>query len=335
MYTFKELSEKVSQFFATEHFTGSPKNLYDPIDYTLADGGKRIRPILLLAATDLFGGDIETARYAAIGIETFHNFTLLHDDLMDQSPLRRGKPTVYRKWSPNTAILSGDAMNILAWRYFLKTPHPRLHEILCIFEKTSMEICEGQQYDMDFEQRNDVSIDEYMEMIRLKTAVLLGCALQIGAIYANANQHDIDLIYNFGIQMGLAFQLRDDLLDAYGDVSTFGKQTGTDIADNKKTYLLLRALQKAHNAQRSRLQELFSQHPTPYTLHPTPYTLHPTPKIQEVLAIYDQLEIRHDVEQEIAILTNKALASLDQISVQNERKNTLLEIANKLLDRKI
>ena len=222
MYTYKELSEKVQQYFAEETFSGTPEHLYAPIAYTLEGGGKRIRPLLMLAAADCMGGNIEEVRYAAVGLEVFHNFTLLHDDLMDRSPLRRGKPTVYRKWDENTAILSGDAMNILAWRYFLRLPHPRLHEILKVFEQTSMEICEGQQYDMDFESRNDVSISEYMEMIRLKTAVLLGCALKIGALYADANQQDVEHLYQFGIRIGLAFQLRDDLLDTYGDTATFG-----------------------------------------------------------------------------------------------------------------
>lgn len=324
MYTFKDLAQKVSQYFAAEVFDGTPHNLYEPIDYTLADGGKRIRPILMLAATDLFGADIETARYGAVGIETFHNFTLLHDDLMDQSPIRRGKPTVYRKWSPNTAILSGDAMNILAWRYFLKTPHPRLHEILQVFEKTSMEICEGQQYDMDFEQRNDVRISEYMEMIRLKTAVLLGCALKIGALYGNAPDGDIELIYNFGIKLGLAFQLRDDLLDAYGDVNTFGKQTGTDIRDNKKTYLLIHAIDKASESQRNRLLQLFSTTPE-----------NADNKVREVLDIYNDLGIRQDLEHEIADIHNDAIRSLDSISQPEERKNTLREIASMLLNRNV
>lgn len=322
MYSFKDLAQKVSQYFSEEVFDGTPHNLYEPIDYTLADGGKRIRPILMLAATELFGGEIETARYGAIGLETFHNFTLLHDDLMDQSPIRRGKSTVYRKWSPNTAILSGDAMNILAWRYFLKADNPRLFDILKVFEKTSMEICEGQQYDMDFEQRNDVSISEYMEMIRLKTAVLLGCALKIGALYANANTNDIELIYNFGIKIGLAFQLRDDYLDAFGDVATFGKQTGTDISDNKKTYLYLLALEKASETQRQRLRQLFSTQPEK-----------PDSKIREVLDIYNQLDIRHSVEIEISRFHDEAMDALNKIKQPEENKSTLHEIANKLLNR--
>lgn len=324
MYTFSQLSDKVREYFNAEDFTGTPSQLFEPIAYTLAEGGKRIRPLMLLAATDLFGGNIEEARYAAIGIETFHNFTLLHDDLMDKSPVRRGKPTVYVKWDENTAILSGDAMNILAWRYFLKTPHPNLHQILQTFEQTSMEICEGQQYDINFETRNDVTIPEYMEMIRLKTAVLLGGALKIGALFANANGDDIEAIYNFGINIGLAFQLRDDLLDAYGDFETFGKQTGTDIKDNKKTYLYLKALETSNPAQRQRLQQLFSATPD-----------NPTEKIDEVLGIYAQLDIRKETENAIADLHDKAMQHLHSILCPDSSKQPLIELANKLLNRNV
>ena len=322
MYTLKQLTEKIQSYFADEVFTGTPSELYEPIDYTLCEGGKRIRPMMMLAAVDMFGGDIEEARYAAIGIETFHNFTLLHDDLMDKSPIRRGKPTVYRKWDENTAILSGDAMNILAWRYFLKKPHKNLLQILQTFEQTSMEICEGQQYDMNFETRSDVTIGEYMEMIRLKTAVLLGGALRIGALYADADAADIEHIYNFGIKLGLAFQLRDDLLDSYGDVSTFGKQTGTDIKDNKKTYLMLRSIEKSNDIQRQRLLSLFNSTPDD-----------PTEKVSEVLGIYSALDIRTDVENHIAELHDEAMMHLDKIGCPDERKSTLRELAQTLLNR--
>lgn len=324
MYTLDELAKKVQQLFSEESFTGTPSHLYEPIAYTLGQGGKRVRPIMLLAATQLFGGDISQSRYAAIGIETFHNFTLLHDDLMDRSPLRRGKPTVYRKWDENTAILSGDAMNIMALHYFLRIPHPNLHAILQTFERTGMGICEGQQYDMIFESRNDVSIAEYMEMIRLKTAILLACALKIGALYANAPSDDIDRLYHFGIDLGLSFQLRDDLLDAYGDTATFGKQTGTDIRDNKKTYLLLLALSKAGQQQRERLLELFAETPQDCS-----------GKIDEVLGIYDSLGIRHDVEHEIARLSDSALLHLNAVNRPRADKEPLLELASKLLDRQV
>ena len=324
MYTLKEIQTKVSQLFAAENFNGTPDELYAPIEYTLAQGGKRIRPTMLLAATDLFGGDIEQARYAAIGIETFHNFTLLHDDLMDRSPVRRGKPTVYRRWNENTAILSGDAMHILAWQYLIKTPHHNLHSILQTFGNTCLQIHEGQQYDMNFEQRNNVTISEYMEMIRLKTAVLLAGALKIGALYAGANEADTEAVYNFGIETGLAFQLRDDLLDAYGDTATFGKQTGTDIRDNKKTILLLAALQKGTPQQRQRLNELFATTPQD-----------PTAKIDEVLSIYSQLDIRNDVDQRIAGHHASAMRHLDAIDRPDSAKQPLRELACSLLDRNI
>lgn len=322
MFSLKELSEQVQAIFNEESFTGTPSHLYEPIAYTLSQGGKRIRPTLLLAATQLFGGDLQQVRYAAIGIETFHNFTLLHDDLMDHSPIRRGKPTVYKKWDENTAILSGDAMNILALHYFLRVPHPNLQTILQTFERTSMEICEGQQYDMDFESRNDVTIPEYMEMIRLKTAVLLAGALKIGALYANAKESDIVNLYRFGTDIGLAFQLEDDLLDAYGDVASFGKQTGTDIKDNKKTYLYLHALEKANEQQRQRLCELFSTTPDD-----------PTQKIEEVLGIYNSLEIRADVEREIVRLNDLALQHLSLIERPEDAKGPLKELALKLVNR--
>lgn len=324
MYTLKEIQTKVSQLFAAENFNGTPDELYAPIEYTLAQGGKRIRPTMLLASTDLFGGDIEQARYAAIGIETFHNFTLLHDDLMDRSPVRRGKPTVYRRWNENTAILSGDAMHILAWQYLIKTPHHNLHSILQTFGNTCLQIHEGQQYDINFEQRNDVTISEYMEMIRLKTAVLLAGALKIGALYAGANEADTEAVYNFGIETGLAFQLRDDLLDAYGDTATFGKQTGTDIRDNKKTILLLAALQKGTPQQRQRLNELFATTPQD-----------PTAKIDEVLSIYSQLDIRNDVDQRIAGHHASAMRHLDAIDRPDSAKQPLRELACSLLDRNI
>ena len=324
MYSLKELQTKVGQIFASQNFGGTPRGLYEPISYTLALGGKRIRPTMLLAATDLFGADIEQAHHAAIGIELFHNFTLLHDDLMDRSPVRRGQPTVYRRWNENTAILSGDAMHILAWQQFIKQPHKNLQAILQTFGKTCIEIHEGQQLDMDFEQRNDVTLDEYMEMIRLKTAVLLGGALKIGALYADASPADTERLYNFGIMTGLAFQLRDDLLDAYGDTATFGKQTGTDIKDNKKSALLLIALQKADAKQKERLQQLFASTPQ-----------QPDAKIAEVLDIYSQLDIRSDVEQRIAELHNKAMSHLDTVEVDEERKQPLRQLACQLQGRNI
>lgn len=324
MFSSLELQQKVQQLFADENFLHEPRQLYEPIAYTLSLGGKRIRPFLLLASTDLFGGDIDMAANYAIGIETFHNFTLLHDDLMDRSPIRRGQPTVYRKWNDNIAILSGDAMNILAWRYFIKKQHPNLLPILQTFERTSMQICEGQQYDMDFETRDDVSIPEYMEMIRLKTAVLLAAALKIGALAACAPDDDIQNLYQFGINIGLAFQLRDDLLDAYGDIATFGKQTGTDIKDNKKTFLYLQALEKADPSQRQLLTSLFKTQPD-----------NPQQKINQVIDTYNTLNIRKDVEERIAQLHSQAATCLDSIHRPDEAKEVLRQMAAKLLDRNV
>ena len=313
----------VNEIFAAEQFVHEPVRLYEPIDYTLRLGGKRIRPVMLLAANRMFGGSLDTVRHAAIGIEVFHNFTLLHDDLMDRSPLRRGQPTVYRKWDENTAILSGDTMFALAWRYFLVQPHHRLQEILQCFNQTAIEVCEGQQYDMNFETADHVTVDDYMMMIRLKTAVLLAGALKIGALYADAPAADIDHLYQFGIHLGLAFQLQDDLLDAYGDTATFGKQTGQDIRDNKKTYLYLQALQYADPAQQAELRSLFSS--TPADSHD---------KVSRVLAIYHQLGIRRQVEDSIQQQFLLAQQHLDAIRVDDSQKTPLRQLMDTLFDRK-
>ncbi len=313
----------VNEIFAAEQFVHEPVRLYEPIDYTLRLGGKRIRPVMLLAANRMFGGSLDTVRHAAIGIEVFHNFTLLHDDLMDRSPLRRGQPTVYRKWDENTAILSGDTMFALAWRYFLVQPHHRLQEILQCFNQTAIEVCEGQQYDMNFETADHVTVDDYMMMIRLKTAVLLAGALKIGALYADAPAADIDHLYQFGIHLGLAFQLQDDLLDAYGDTATFGKQTGQDIRDNKKTYLYLQALQHADPAQQAELRSLFSSTPADSD-----------DKVSRVLAIYHQLGIRRQVEDSIQQQFLLAQQHLDAIRVDDSQKTPLRQLMDTLFDRK-
>lgn len=324
MNTYKELLSEVKTIFEQEPFLAEPKELYSPIEYTLSLGGKRIRPVLLMAAHEMFGGEAHNVRHAALGIETFHNFTLLHDDLMDKSPIRRGQPTVYRKWNENTAILSGDTMFALAWRYFLRKNTPQLQNILNTFNETAIEVCEGQQYDMNFETRNDVSISEYMEMIRLKTAVLLSGALKIGALYANAPADDVEHLYNFGIHIGLAFQLQDDLLDAYGDVSTFGKQTGTDIKDNKKTFLFLKALEMGNDAQKASLRQLFAQTPDD-----------PTEKIRQVLSIYGQLGIKDIVEKAINDEFALAQAEMDAIQVDTDHKKPLQELVSALLGRNV
>ena len=324
MKTAKEIQDTVKELFEKENFIQQPKELYEPIDYTLALGGKRLRPTLLLASCEMFGGDICRAASAAVGIEVFHNFTLLHDDLMDKSPLRRGKETVYRRWNENIAILSGDTMFALAYRYFLRQWHPNMEAILKTFTETAIGVCDGQQYDMNFETQADVSIADYMKMIELKTAILLAGAMKIGALYAEASEKDIDTLYRAGISIGLAFQLQDDLLDAYGDVAVFGKQTGTDIKDNKKTYLYLKALQDADSTQQQTLRQLFATTPE-----------NPEEKIKTVIGIYNQLNIKQKVEQEIDRLFDEGQKLINAISVGEERKTTLKQIINQLLGRKI
>ena len=315
--------DTIKQIFDNEHFTSEPHQLYDPIEYTLHLGGKRIRPFLLMTANRMFGGEDSQVRNAAIGIEVFHNFTLLHDDLMDKSPIRRGQPTVYRKWDENTAVLSGDTMFALAWRYFLAQPSPRLQEILYCFNQTAIEVCEGQQYDMNFEQSDHVTIDDYMMMIRLKTAVLLAGALKIGALYAGAPEADIEHLYQVGIHLGLAFQLQDDLLDSYGDVAEFGKQTGQDIRDNKKTYLILKALQTAPQPLRDELAALFSSTPADSDA-----------KVTRVRQIYDHLGIRQDVEEAIAQQFRQAQQHLDSIRLETPLKAPLQTLMATLSGRK-
>ena len=317
------LLTQVSDIFDKESFVHEPSHLYEPIEYTLRLGGKRIRPLLLLAANQMMGGQPDTVRHAAIGIELFHNFTLLHDDLMDKSPLRRGQPTVYTKWDENTAILSGDTMFALAWRHFLIQPAPRLHDILQCFNDTAIEVCEGQQYDMDFETADRVSLDEYTEMIRLKTAVLLAGALKIGALYTSAPDTDIQHIHQCGIHLGLAFQLQDDLLDAYGNVATFGKQNYQDIRDNKKTYLYLKALELSSPEQQAELRSLFAQ-----------TTDDPTAKVSRVLDIYGRLNIQDTVAQAVSNQFQLARLHLDAIQVPETKKAPLRQIMETLLNRK-
>lgn len=324
MKTLSEIQNRVKQLFETENFIHEPKELYEPVEYALSQGGKRLRPSLMLAACDMFGGNVADAERAAIGIEVFHNFTLLHDDLMDKSPLRRGRETVYRHWNENTAILSGDTMFAMAYRYFLEKKHENQNEILRTFTQTAIEVCDGQQYDMNFETLSDVSIPDYMQMIRLKTSVLLAGALKIGALYAGAGEKDIQSLYDFGINMGLSFQLQDDLLDAFGNVAVFGKQTGTDIKDNKKTFLYLKALEVADSEQKRTLQQLFLTIPD-----------NPMEKINTVLSIYKDLNVGFLVEKEIETYFGKALSCLEDISLPRENKQIMYDVVKQLLGREL
>ena len=326
MYNIKYYLDRVTEIFDQETFLAEPRELYEPIEYTLRLGGKRIRPTLLLAANALFGGKEEAVRGAALGIETFHNFTLLHDDLMDRSPLRRGQPTVYTKWDENTAILSGDTMFALAWRYFLRQPTPHLQEILQCFNETAIEVCEGQQKDMNFESLSldKVSLDDYMDMIRQKTAVLLAAALKIGALYADAPDAEIAKLWTFGIHMGLAFQLQDDLLDGYGDTAVFGKKTGQDIRDNKKTFLPLTALRLCSDAQKKELVGLFASKDN----------LDEEDKVRHVMALYETIGLRASVEKAIADEFRNATLQLDKIHAEETLKTPLREMLETLNGRK-
>lgn len=322
MTDLKSTIKLIDILFEEAEHTAEPIQLYEPIEYTMHLGGKRIRPTLLVIANEMFGGEYETVKNAAIGIEMFHNFTLLHDDLMDNSPVRRGKPSVYYKWNANTAILSGDTMYALAWKYFLKQEHPQIHRILQCFNQTSIEVCEGQQYDMNFENEKQVSIPEYMEMIRLKTAVLLAGALKIGAIYANAPDSDIDRIYDFGIHLGLAFQLQDDLLDATSDISVLGKKTNNDICDNKKTFLIIKALEFSTEEQRKTINRLYQTKPED-----------PTEKIKSILEIYTQLDIYKHTKDAIESEFIKAKESLDSIQLSPAQKTPLYDILETIQTR--
>jgi len=299
-----------------------PDTLFDPVRYILSIGGKRVRPLLTLLAADMFDADPEVAVEPALAVEIFHNFSLLHDDLMDHADLRRGMPTVHRKWNANSAILSGDAMMIESYRHVAKVSPHLLPQVLDIFSGMAMDICKGQQYDMDFESRLDVTEDEYLEMIRLKTAVLIGSALKLGAVVAEAPPEDADLLYRYGIHIGIAFQLKDDLLDVYGDPMTFGKKIGGDILANKKTFLLIKALRNADVTQLATLEKWIAA---------TNYD--PEEKIRFVKKLYDQLNLKHVAEN---LIEKYYLASLDLLSfirVADDRKKELLRLSENLMYR--
>lgn len=300
----------------------NPDTLFAPARYIMSLGGKRLRPVLTLMAADLFGEKVEEVIDAALAIEIFHNFSLVHDDLMDNADLRRGYETIHKKWSINNAILSGDTLLIEAYKYIAKTKADVLPEVLHLFSETAMEICKGQQYDMDFEQRIDVTEEEYIEMIRLKTAVLIACALKMGAIIAGAPASDAEKIYEFGINIGLAFQLKDDLLDVYGNSKTFGKKIGGDILCNKKTFLLIRCLKNANDAQKN---ELLSW------LHAVDYD--PEEKIKFVKNIYDELNLKDVVEKLIEEYYLASLDCLSSINVPENQKKDLLNLSKNLMYR--
>ncbi|MEI6899801.1 MAG: polyprenyl synthetase family protein [Bacteroidota bacterium] len=316
------LKEKLDDAFRRSVPVLPPEELYSPITYALSIGGKRIRPLLVLLGNDLFGGIPESAVPSAIGIELFHNFTLLHDDIMDKAPLRRGKETVYRKWGINTAILSGDTMFVLAYDSLLKTSVQYLPSILSLFNKTAREVCEGQQFDMNYETVNEVSIPEYMNMIRLKTAVLLACSLRAGAITADAGYLNEEQMYSFGENLGMAFQLQDDLLDVYGDEKKFGKMIGGDILAGKKTYLYLKALEVSSGSERGAIIDLYNRNPETDSM-----------KVEKVKKVFDDLGIANFTMQEIDGYFSKAIYFLDAIQIDGQRKTDLRNMAASLLNR--
>ncbi|MGC9151792.1 MAG: polyprenyl synthetase family protein [Microbacter sp.] len=324
MFTPEEIQRLVNQKIASIDFPSQPADLYLPVQYVLSLSGKRLRPVLTLMACNLFSDSVDHALEAAVGIEMFHNFTLLHDDIMDHADKRRGHPTVHRKWNENIAILSGDAMQIDAIRHLSHVPSNLLPKILNRFLQTAIEVCEGQQLDMDFETMNNVSEDAYLEMIRLKTAVLLAASLQIGAWLGGADDRDAELLYQFGLHLGQAFQLQDDLLDVYGDVTVFGKNIGGDIAANKKTFLLITALNRANKQQKELLLHWMTTDSTQVS-----------EKVKAVTALYDALNMKTICENKIASLHEKAFQTLRSLSVPSERQQMLIHYATLLMKRQL
>ncbi len=322
MRTSDELLKMVNDYIEDATITRQPTSLYDPIKYVLSIGGKRIRPVLLLLTYNMYRDDIERVMPTAVGLETYHNYTLLHDDLMDKADMRRGMPTVHRKWDDNTAILSGDSMLVVAFQRVAQCPAENLQDILSLFTMTALEIGEGQQYDMDFENRMDVTEDEYIEMIRLKTSVLLACAVKMGAIMAGASDEDAKNLYDFGEKLGLAFQLQDDLLDVYGDPKVFGKAIGGDITSNKKTYMLINAILRANNEQREELIKWI-----------TTDNFDKEEKIKAVTKLYNKIGIRQLCEKKINDYFAEALTYLEKVNVPEEKKTALQRFTDQMMHR--
>lgn len=323
-YTASQLLDKINAYLEQMPYMRPPKGLYEPIAYELSLGGKRIRPVLMLMAYNIYKEDVERILPQAAGLETYHNHTLLHDDVMDKADMRRNKPTVHNVWNDNTAILSGDAMLILAYRLMAEGLSDRLAEVMHIFTETTMEICEGQQWDMEFESRMDVKVDEYIEMIRLKTSVLLAAALKIGACLAGAPAEEAQKLYDFGVKMGLAFQLQDDWLDVYGDPKVFGKNIGGDILCNKKTYMLITALEQADEDQRKELERWL-----------TATDFIPAEKISAVTTLYNNIGVGKRCEEMVEAYYSDGLAVLDSIALPEERKQALKDFACSLMNRKV
>ena len=314
--------DKINRYIENLPLKKEPRGLYEPIEYVLSLGGKRIRPMLMLMAYELWKDDSEKILPQAVALETFHNFTLLHDDVMDHADVRRGKPTVHKKWDENTAILSGDNMLVLAFKWMQQCPADKMTAVLATFADSAIEIDEGQQLDVDFEERSDVREEEYIEMIRLKTSVLLACALKIGAILAGAPEKDVENLYKFGEAIGLSFQLQDDYLDVYGNPEVFGKAIGGDITSNKKTYMLINAFNKAEGEDRKELERWINAR-----------SFDREEKVKAVTAIYNKLGIDKMAKAKMEQYYNDAIAFLDKVDVNEDKKRTLRDYADMMMKR--
>lgn len=323
MYSSEEILAMVNQGLADLQLERQPFGLYKPIRYVLSIGGKRLRPVLLLMAYNMYKDDVSVAMPTAIAVETYHNYTLLHDDVMDKAEVRRGKPCVHKVWNENTAILSGDSMLVMAYQLVAQCQKEHLKPVLGLFTTTALEIGEGQQYDVDFENRMDVKAEEYLEMIRLKTSVLLACAIKMGAMQAGASKDDCEILYRFGESVGLAFQLQDDMLDVYGDFETFGKRIGGDILCNKKTYMLIKALEGADEKQRRELESWIEAK-----------EYNPEDKVAAVTSIYDQIGVRSMCQDLINTYFAEARNLLEKVSLPAEKKEPLWQYVLGLLGRK-
>ncbi len=319
---FEKAQQIVNNELEKYPFDSSPAELYDPLRYILTLGGKRIRPALTLMACSVFSDAIHRAVKPALAMEVFHNFTLLHDDLMDNSEMRRGRETVHRKWNPNIAILSGDAMSILSFRILAESEDEHLRELLLVFTTTALQVCEGQQWDMNFESRMDVSVDEYLKMIELKTAVLVAACLKAGAVAGGTDLLEADLMYEFGRNLGIAFQIRDDYLDVYGDPKIFGKKIGNDILTNKKTYLLIKALELSQGKVRKELEDWLGRR-----------EFDPSAKVKRVTQIFTSLELDRISSELASTYYEKALKYLDRVTAPAERKTPLADFAGDLMKR--
>lgn len=324
MHTISEYRDEFITYLDSMKITKEPRNLYEPITYILGLGGKRLRPVLVLMTAEIFKTDFRKALDAAVAVEVFHNFSLVHDDIMDDAPVRRGKTTVHEKWDVNTGILSGDAMLIMAYQLFENYEPNVFRDLAKLFSKTALEVCEGQQYDVDFETRDDVMLPEYLKMIEYKTAVLVAAALKMGAIIAGASDEAQEQMYNFGLNLGIAFQLQDDYLDVFGDPETFGKQVGGDIIENKKTYLYLKALNSGSEVISKELEHLYSIHPKEADA-----------KINAVRSIFEKTKADQATKSAIADYTAKAFDVLEGIDIEQENKDLLRQFGENLMNRTV